>query len=101
MAEEAHTAEAAEMAGMPPMLAYTFRGNLQPGHWPYIRIGQGQSSQTLSPNRPIDDSYWIVILDANKPATNGSIVLVPEELWAGSAGQHPLHPVVRLAPIVE
>jgi len=77
MAEEAHTAEAAEMAGMPPMLAYTFRGNLQPGHWPYIRIGQGQSSQTLSPNRPIDDSYWIVILDANKPATKVQEWVVP------------------------
>ena len=69
MAKEAHTAEAAQMAGMPPMLAYTIRAPLQTGVSPFIRIGQGQSAQVVRPNQPADLSYWIVILDANKPAT--------------------------------
>jgi hypothetical protein len=69
MAEEAHTAEEAQMAGMPPMLAYTIRSPIQTGATPFIRIGQGQSAQVVRPNQPADLSYWIVILDANKPAT--------------------------------
>ena len=77
MAKEAHTAEAAQMAGMPPMLAYTIRAPLQTGVSPFIRIGQGQSAQVLRPNKPVDDSYWIVIMDANKPATKVHEWIVP------------------------
>ena len=70
MAEEAHTAEAAQMAGMPPMLAYTLRAPIQSGAGTaLIKIGQGSGVQTLTPNGAKDQSYWIVILDANKPAS--------------------------------
>ena len=70
MAEEAHTAEAAQMTGMPPMLAYTLRAPIQTNAgYALIRIGQGSSAQVLTPNQPKDMTYWIVILDANKPAS--------------------------------
>ena len=72
MAEEAHTAEAAEMGGMPPMLAYTIRAPIQAqaqAGSALIRIGQGPSQQPLYPSQLKDGSYWIVILDANKPAS--------------------------------
>jgi hypothetical protein len=62
---------------MPPMLAYTIRSPIQTGAMPWIRIGQGQSAQVVRPNQPVDDSYWIVILDANKPATKVQEWLVP------------------------
>ena len=70
MAEEAHKAEAAQMTGMPPMLAYTLRAPIQTNAgYALIRIGQGSSAQVLTPNQPKDMTYWIVILDANKPAS--------------------------------
>lgn len=75
-AEEAHRAEAAGM-GMPPMLAYTIRSPAQPGGVPWIRVGQGNSSQIVKPSQPADNSYWIVILDANKPATKVQEWVVP------------------------
>ena len=69
-AEKAHTAEAAPMTGMPPMLAYTLRAPIQTNAgYALIRIGQGSSAQVLTPNQPKDMTYWIVILDANKPAS--------------------------------
>jgi hypothetical protein len=77
MAEEAHTAEAAKMGGMPPMLAYTIRSPSQTGAVPWIRVGQGNSAQVVRPNQPADNSYWIVILDANKPATKVQEWVVP------------------------
>ena len=58
------------MPGMPPMLAYTIRSPIQSDRGiPFIRIGQGRSAQLVTPNQPKDASYWIVILDANKPTT--------------------------------
>jgi hypothetical protein len=72
MAEEGHTAEAAATTttGMPPMLAYTLRAPIQSGAGTaLIKIGQGSSVQTLSPNGAKDQSWWFVILDANKPAS--------------------------------
>ena len=77
MAQAAHTEKAAQMASMPPMLAYTIRSPLQAGVPPFIRIGQGQSAQVLRPGKPVDDSYWIVIMDANKPATKVKDWVVP------------------------
>ena len=77
MAEEAHTAEAAKMRAMPPMLAYTIRSPAQTGAVPWIRVGQGNSAQIVRPNQPADNSYWIVILDANKPATKVQEWVVP------------------------
>src|SRR5437870_12294400 len=59
-----------DMQSMPPMLAYTIRSPIQSGAGTaLIRIGQGPSAQALTPSQPTDQSYWIVILDANKPAT--------------------------------
>lgn len=75
---EAHVAEAAQMAGMPPMLAYTIRSPIQTGAQPWIRVGQGNSAQVVTPSQtPPDNSYWIVILDANKPATKVKEWVVP------------------------
>jgi hypothetical protein len=72
--EEAHAAEDAAapealemMTGMPPMLAYTIRGSLRSGVPPFIRIGQGSTSKSMWPSQAKDDSYWIVVLDVNKP----------------------------------
>jgi hypothetical protein len=82
MAGEAHTAEAhkaerAEMGGMPPMLAYTIRSPVNTGAIPYIRVGQGNTSKVVKPNQPQDGSYWIVILDANNPATKVQEWVIP------------------------
>ena len=77
MAEAAHRAEA-RMGDMPPMLAYTIRSPYnQSGAVPYIRIGQGKGSLVVKPDQPADNSYWIVILDANKPATKVQEWVVP------------------------
>ena len=70
MAVETQRQEAAQMTGMPPMLAYTIRSPIQSkAGTPFIRVGQGPSAQVVVPSKPQDNSYWIVILDANKPAT--------------------------------
>jgi hypothetical protein len=76
MAGEAHTAEAAQMTGMPPMLAYTVYGSFT-GDEPWITIGQGPNQHTISPGTPQDSSYWIVFLDANNPATKVHEFIVP------------------------
>lgn len=76
-AEEARPAGAAEMGGMPSMLAYTIRSPTQTGAVPFIRVGQGNSAQLVKPDQPTDNSYWIVILDANKPATKVQEWVVP------------------------
>ena len=83
MAEEAQTAEEAQVgvepaeegaertmqaAGMPPMLAYTLRAPIQTNTGvAQLTIGQGSSAQVIKPSQPQDYSYWVVILDANKP----------------------------------
>jgi hypothetical protein len=77
MAEEAHRAEAPRMGDMPPMLAYTIRSPVNTGAAPYIRIGQGNTSVVVKPNVPADNSYWIVILDANKPTTKVQEWVIP------------------------
>ena len=80
MAETAHRAEAPKMklGDMPPMLAYTVRSNMQTGAIPWIRIGQGSSAQVVKPDKtPTDNSYWIVILDANKPTTKVQEWVIP------------------------
>jgi hypothetical protein len=70
-AGEAQAEEGAERTvqaeGMPPMLAYTLRAPIQAQMNATIRVGQGSSAQVLTPGQPKDASYWIVILDANKP----------------------------------
>jgi hypothetical protein len=67
-AEAPHTAEVAQMTGMPPMLVYTIRGGLNRGETLLVRVGQGASAKAFWPQPATDDSYYIVILDANNPA---------------------------------
>jgi len=68
MADKAEKAEA--QMSMPPMLAYTLRAPIQPNSGTaLVRVGQGSSGQSLTPNGAKDQSYWFVILDANKPAS--------------------------------
>jgi len=64
---------------MPPMLAYTILGSLAPGATPSIAIGQGPGGGhvRLWPNKPADDSYWIVILDRNDPRKKVQEFIVP------------------------
>lgn len=64
---------------MPPMLAYTILGSLASGGWPSIAIGQGPGGGhvRLRPNAPVDDSYWIVILDRNDPRKKVQEFIVP------------------------
>ena len=74
----AQMAQPAQMTGMPPMLAYTIRSPIQTSSQPWIRVGQGNSARVVTPNQtPPDNSYWIVILDANKPATKVQDWVVP------------------------
>jgi hypothetical protein len=61
---------------MPPMLAYTIYGSFSQDQ-PWIHIGQGPNAHTISPATPQDGSYWIVILDANNPATKIHEFIVP------------------------
>jgi hypothetical protein len=62
---------------MPPMLAYTIHGNILPGGVPYINIVQGYKRNQIAPANPADDSYWIVILDANNPNNKVQEAVVP------------------------
>jgi hypothetical protein len=62
---------------MPPMLAYTAYGSINPGSQPSIAIGQGPGHARFWPTAPVDDSYWIVILDANDPKRKVREFIVP------------------------
>ena len=62
---------------MPPMLAYTIQGYIPAGGFPRITVGQGQTKKTLMPANPVDDSYWIAILDANNPTNKVQEFVVP------------------------
>lgn len=65
------------MTAMPPMLAYTIQGSLNPNAAPRITIGQGPTKKLVTPNAPAADSYWIVILDANNPTNKVQEFIVP------------------------
>jgi hypothetical protein len=76
----AQAAGAADMGGMANMLAYTIRSPLRPNTGnAYIRIGQGPSAQLVTPSKPADYSYWIVILDGTNtnPATKVQEWVIP------------------------
>jgi hypothetical protein len=62
---------------MPPMLAYTIQGSIYAGGFPKITIGQGPTKKALIPANPVDDSYWIAILDANNPGNKVQEFVVP------------------------
>ena len=65
------------MSNMPAMLAYTIQGGIHSNGIPRIVIGQGPNKQWLKPNAPVDDSYWIVILDSKNPGTKVQEFVVP------------------------
>ena len=65
------------MWNMPPMLAYSIQGNILAGGVPFIYIVQGKTRQVMAPANPADDSYWIVILDANNPVNKVKEFVVP------------------------
>jgi len=62
---------------MPNMLAYTIQGSNYPGQPPYLVVGYGSGSAHIKPANPQDDSYWIVLLDANKPTNKVAEFVVP------------------------
>jgi hypothetical protein len=64
---------------MPPMLAYTILGSLYSGAYRSIAIGQGPGGGHVrfNPSNPVDDSYWIVILDRNDPKKKVHEFIVP------------------------
>ena len=63
------------MSTMPPMLAYSIQGGILAGIYPRIHVGPTQ--QMFAPANPVDDSYWIVILDANNPSNKVQEFMVP------------------------
>ena len=62
---------------MPNMLAYTIQASATSGYAPYLIVGYGAAAGSLKPQNPQDDSYWIVIMDANKPTTKVAEFVVP------------------------
>ena len=65
------------MSTMPPMLAYTIQGGILAGVYPRIHIVQGGTSKLIAPANPVDDSYWVAILDANNPSNKVQEFVVP------------------------
>src|SRR5262245_21546494 len=64
--------------GMPPMLAYSIVGWLNSGGVPFIEIGQRSPNKwRLTPANPVDDSYWIAIMDAKNPSNKVKEFVVP------------------------
>jgi hypothetical protein len=98
-------AGAGQMTGMPPMLAYTIRSPIQTGATPFIRVGQGNSAQVVRPNQtPADNSYWFVILDANKPATKVQEWIVPGQnntMLPGDIAQYMSNPGYLFAVVTQ
>ncbi len=62
---------------MPNMLAYTIQSTLYAGGMPSIIIGYGANGTGMRPDKPQDDSYWIVMLDAKNPRVKVKEWVVP------------------------
>ena len=62
---------------MPPLLAYAIKGSILAGGVPFITISQGHTQHQIAPANPLDDSYWIAILDANNPSNKVQEFVVP------------------------
>ncbi len=62
---------------MPPMLAYSLLASMYTNTMPVAIVGQGPSKMWIRPDAPVDDSYWIVFLDANKPTNKVKEFIVP------------------------
>jgi hypothetical protein len=62
---------------MPNMLAYTITSRMYAGGAPSLIVGYGANSTGMKPDRPQDDSYWIVMLDAKNPRVKVKEWVVP------------------------
>ncbi len=61
---------------MPNMLAYTVQSTLYSGS-PSLIVGYGANGTGMRPDKPVDDSYWIVILNAKNPREKVKEWVVP------------------------
>jgi hypothetical protein len=61
---------------MPAMLAYTIKAGTGGGA-PYAIVGSGGNATNFRPANPLDDSYWICILDASNPRVKVQDWVVP------------------------
>jgi len=62
---------------MPGMIAYTLRSSGFSTNPPYLIVGTGSARSNLVPANPVDDSYWIVILDSMKPTGKVAEFVIP------------------------
>jgi hypothetical protein len=65
------------MQNMQHMLAYTIQSTLLSGWAPSIVVGMGASGGFFKPKNPVDDSYWIAIIEANNPKQLAKDFVVP------------------------
>ena len=56
------------MGPMPNMLAYTLTCSVNTGVYSYVIVGFGNAATRFSIPGNVEDSYWILILDATNPA---------------------------------
>lgn len=62
---------------MPNMLAYTIQSSLYSGGRPSIIVDYGKNATLMVPDKPQDDSYWIVFLNAKNPREKVKEWVVP------------------------
>src|ERR1700710_1712253 len=62
---------------MPPMLAYTVASTPWTNNNPYVVVDVGSKKTNLHPANGQDDSFWIVIIDANNPRTKVKEWVIP------------------------
>ncbi|MFY9558494.1 MAG: hypothetical protein WAV20_16240 [Blastocatellia bacterium] len=65
------------MPSMQNMLAYTIQSTLVSNWAPYVIVGFGSGHSNFKPQNPVDDSYWILILDATDPHNKVKDFVVP------------------------
>ena len=73
---------------MPPMLAYTIQSSLSSSGWPSLIVGYGSNATGMRPDKPQDDSYWIVILNAKNPREKVKEWVVPRTEQLGDSVRH-------------
>ena len=61
----------------PAMLAYTIQTSSLQGYPPMLAVGMGSNTTWMKPDRPQDDSYWIVFISANNPRQKVGEFIVP------------------------
>jgi len=62
---------------MPAMIAYTLRSSGFSNNPPNLIIGTGSKRTNLFPANPVDDSYWIVIIDSMNPTGKVADFVIP------------------------